>query len=944
MVIPRPVGGREAGRRRRSPSEPPGLRTRGRTKAGRDLVPLLLALSVGVLLLVPLGGSPVTRPGAPSAGSAPARPGSASDRPGLALAAGSTGGYSLARGFAWQRLSPATLPGARAGAGLAPSPTPGEAVLFGGESGAGLVTTNRTLIYNQSLDQWTPDPSTPAPGPRSDFAFGSSAGSAILFGGLTNATIGQVANDTWTFSFSSGLWANVSQTVRPPAREDPAFAVGPGIALLYGGREPNASGSGELLFRDTWTLNLSTDTWSPVPVPPSGSPGPMFGASLVWDATADRFLLFGGCYPCSSNVWAFSPGTSTWSVLTTSGGSPAPRMDAVVSGDGARGLVVVFGGDNGTAVFNDTYVFDPVASSWTRLENVTPPSSRDGAAAAYLSVPDNESVLVAGGSDGPSVLGDTWRFSAVSNLTVSVTNATSHSGIAKATAYANGVALPPTNASGAVTVDGLLPMRTVLNTTTPGFAPANSTVTLVPGEDGVAWLNLTPLAPATVVVSVVNGAGTAIALASVNVSEDGRPVVGSPERTNSTGFAEFRGVPSAVGVISASIAQFHSNRTTVDFPPGLTTRVNITLIALAQLSVDVKGVLPTGPTVPLEAVNITLDGGTIGATDALGQFTGSVPELGPVSVGAYVYGFYPASATVTLNYTGLVHVGLTLNARPFPTVRVTVVGVTSSSVNLLIRNAKVVVASVLPLPTGPFRTTLVTGAGGTASFSAPPGNFSFVVSANGFLENASAPILFAGIGASVRESVDLTPQPLSSLDVQVVSSVAGHPALNDARVTLNYTNVNLSDGLSFAAGLVVPNETGGWANFTGLPASVLYLNGSAPGYETNDTLLLIGYGQRLGPLVLELTPLPPVSVLRLRLLPTDVSTLGVLLALPVVGLVGALVYLTILRNPPDRRRTTRRTGRPPSEPPAADDRPGAATRARPPPGPASARGVGRDLR
>jgi Galactose oxidase, central domain len=827
---------------------------------------------------------------------------------------------SLSKSLTWSLLS-SSVPGARTGAGFGAWSRGGRGVLFGGQTTSGL--TNSTLLYNESLNRWLLLRPTIAPTPRSDFGFASDPvhGTAVLYGGLVNLSNDRVSNETWSFSFATNNWTDITPAVSPGPRSDPAFAVGNGIALLYGGQEPNSSGSGQLTYFDTWMLNLTTDLWTRVGPPGGGGPGPLYGASMVWNPTQAAFLLFGGCEPCSSSVWSFSPVSLTWSSLPASGAAPRARMGMTWTWDPLQRLDLLYGGKNSTTAFNDTYLFDPATTAWTRAAAPQFPSARSDSAADFLAVPGNETLLITGGTYGSTILPDAWRLAPVANLTVWVTNASSHRGIANASVGVNGAALLETNLTGGARITGITATETAVNASAPGYGPFVTSVWIPPATNATVWLNLTPLAPATLFVLVTDPNGTPLPNVSVNVSYGLHLLHGSPHFTNSSGVANFTQVPSAVGTVSASFARFHSSNSSVDFLPGQTIRVHLTLNPLLELQVETLGKMPDGTVATLQGVAITVQGLRIGLTAPDGWLNDTTAAFGLVDVGAAVYGFATTTRNITANYTGRQDVVLTLSARPFASLTVQVLGVTGSPVDLLVRNARVNVTNTTSLPTGSFRKSFSTGVDGKVSLSLLPGNYSFQVWARGFGENDSVPNAFERVSASASLVVDLIPLPLSSLHVLVRSSAGDHPPIPGASVLVNFTNLNLSDGASFQETFLLNTSGRGWANFSSLPASLLLVNGSAPGYEPNDTVVPIGYGQYISPFILELTPAPPVRTGSLTLFTGDPVTLLTLVLLPILTLVGALVYLTMLRNPSSHDEAREETRPRPSTETSARERP-----------------------
>ncbi len=768
-------------------------------------------------------------------------------------------------------------------------------MLFGGETPTGL--TNQTLLYNETANRWTSVSPTRAPNPLRDFGFAVDPPGrfAVLFGGLRNLSTGRVSNATWTFSFVTENWTNVTRGSAPAARAEPAFSVGNGTALLFGGRDPNASGSGQLTFGDTWLLNLTTDTWRRV-TPVGSGPGPLFGASLTWDPQRGVFLLFGGCYPCSSTVWTFSPTSLAWSALPSSGAPPPGRADATWSYDPLEGVDLLFGGTNGTTEFNDTYLYNPVSLVWMRITSASAPSPRVASAADFLAVPGNETLLLTGGGGNPvNGSNGSWRLAPVTSLLVQVANASSGSGVANALVGVNAGLSRLTNATGALRFPYVAAGPVTINVSAPGFAPANRSLWLPTGPGTTVTFNLTPLPPATVIVQVESAVGPPVPNARVNVSVDGQLLAGSPRYTNGYGLAVFWGVPAAMGGVSVSAGGYHTNSTAVDFAPGGTTSVNLTLFPMLELAVRAFGSMPNGSLPTLTGVAISLEGFAVGSTGPGGYLNLSTSLVGPITLTAAAYGFRPRTVNVTAEFSGVEPVNLTLVSLPFPTLVVSVLGLTSPYTRVLVANASIVLRAV-GLPSGNVTERVLTGPNGTGSFSVPTGNYTVTASARGFLVSTPT-VLALSPSASVTHSLLLQPEPLSTLGVEVVSSAGGHAAIPGAMVVLNSTAINLTDGSAFPVSAVRFATVGGWANFSGLAASLLNVTGSAPGYLTNSSQLTIDYGQTVSPFVLELAPLPAGSAPPLALGSGGLSELAPLALVPTVGLVGGLVYLTMLRSP-----------------------------------------------
>lgn len=803
----------------------------------------------------------------------------------------------------WVSLTP-TPPVALAGAGFAALASDGSGVLFGGNASTGL--SDATYLYNETENTWSDLSPPSAPSNRSDFGIStdSAAGTAVLFGGEVNVATHAASNATWVFDFATNRWTNVSTSVAPAARQDPAFAVGNGVALLYGGWNQNSSGSGEFTYADTWLLDLTTDAWSRVTPPGGISPGALHGASLVWQPTENEFLLFGGCYPCSSAIWSFSLTTDAWSRITPSGPSPAPRMDAVWTWDPSQGVDLLFGGTNGTVALSSPYFYNPATSAWSVSSSPQAPSARYSAAADFLAVPGNATLLLTGGTNGLFALSDAWRFSAVANLTVRVVGSSTGSPIANASVTVNSGAPLTTNSTGYVQAEDLPAWLTSVAVQQAGYANRTALVWLPPGATVTAVESMTELAPANVTVTVTDPALAPIEGALVSLTYGTALLPPSPVHTNDEGNANFVDVPAATYFVGVSLHGYHSVNLSRYIAPGVDNLIGITISPLFVLTVHAVGVLPNTTRTNLSGASISLGREYLGTTGANGSLTATPSLSGNQTVHASVYGFLNASAPVEINFTGSATVNLSLNSRPFPSVTIEILGQRGNGPGNPVQGANVTLTNTTPIATGPFSETLSTNVDGNVVFVPPPGNYSIEVSAAGYLTNDSIPVLDASPDASLGRTIYIELIPFSTIHVLVLSAGPGNPPVGGAKLLLRFSGVNVSDGLPFPPieGSSLPT---GWANISGVPSGTTYWSSNATGFLPANGTFSVVYGHVPNQFTIYLPPIPPARYTGLEILPLGTSEIWSLILLPIAGVIGALVYLTMLRNPSSREREIR---------------------------------------
>jgi len=187
---------------------------------------------------------------------------------------------------------------------------------------------------------------------------------------------------------------------RPPGRAWPSFAYDPALneAVLFGGD------NGRKVAGETWIYQGGIWTQEH----PATSPAPRTGAALVYDATSDQLLLFGGSSRIGTaggflgDTWVWT-GT-TWQQLHPATSPPA-RHNADMIYDAADHDVVLFGGYDGQYL-GDTWTWN--GSTWTQQDTTTAPAPRDTGSFAYDAATGTG--VLYGGFNGETAFSDTWSW------------------------------------------------------------------------------------------------------------------------------------------------------------------------------------------------------------------------------------------------------------------------------------------------------------------------------------------------------------------------------------------------------------------------------------------------------------------------------------------------------------------------------------------------------
>lgn len=289
----------------------------------------------------------------------------------------------------WTQLHPTDAPSPRELASATYDPATSQIVLFGGWNG----DTDLNDTWTFSDGQWTNITGAVGPSPRdgSGMAYDAADGYVVLFGGENSSSV-QNFNDTWTFS--GGMWANVSATAGGPSARTPAESMAAAGAT---------TGAGVLLFggEDTYSGTYLNDTWTFVQgrwaeESSSLAPLPRVGASLVWDGALGDDLLVDGQGAITYNdsyVW----NVTAWDA-TPEPTIPQARYDPSLAYDSAAQEDVLFGGLDTNTSLVDTDTWTYADHKWTVSDSgSTPPGERWGASMAYD--PSDDAIVLFGGYD-----------------------------------------------------------------------------------------------------------------------------------------------------------------------------------------------------------------------------------------------------------------------------------------------------------------------------------------------------------------------------------------------------------------------------------------------------------------------------------------------------------------------------------------------------------------
>lgn len=299
-------------------------------------------------------------------------------------------------GVNWTELHPLTLPPARAGHALAYDAAHQQVVLFGGANGGGAL--NDTWLWDGST--WQVAAASPAPPKRLHHAltYDGARQQLLLYGGQTDAQPAQVLGDLWAWTGSQ--WTLLSSASMPPPLQ--------GHTLVY-----DASRQQVVLFGGVGADNnpLAT-TWlwdgSRWQAAASGSTPPVrSGHGMVYDTARQQVLIVGGQQVMTvlADTWLWDGGA--WREQAAV--APFTRWQGVGVTDEGNGQLLLFGGLLGNALAGvpQRETFRWRDQQWTRLAPATIPPPRYGHRLARNQ--DGSRLLLFGGlTTDIFYLSDTW--------------------------------------------------------------------------------------------------------------------------------------------------------------------------------------------------------------------------------------------------------------------------------------------------------------------------------------------------------------------------------------------------------------------------------------------------------------------------------------------------------------------------------------------------------
>jgi len=270
-------------------------------------------------------------------------------------------------------------PGGRADAMVAYDNESDVTIIYGGWDDPDPWELDDTWAYSYNTNTFENMTTTNSPGKRevSSFAYDSQSDLMVLFGGFTDFTGPVLTNETWTYSYNTNTWTEMSPATAPIARNAAGmvYDAESDRMILFGGTSLLTG-----YYGDTWAYDIESDNWTRMS--PATSPGARYFPAMAYDEESDRVILFGGrpenaqLERTIDDTWAYDFNTDTWTELTPTTHPEARRAHSMVYNSAEDKMVLFAGSDDDDNALRDTWLYDYNSNNWTQASPTNRPSSR----------------------------------------------------------------------------------------------------------------------------------------------------------------------------------------------------------------------------------------------------------------------------------------------------------------------------------------------------------------------------------------------------------------------------------------------------------------------------------------------------------------------------------------------------------------------------------------
>lgn len=205
--------------------------------------------------------------------------------------------------------------------------------------------------------------------------FHAPSGQMILFGGESNRRTSY--EETWTFDVQAREWNEVGPATHPVDANGITAAYdseSDRVVFHFTTRLDSSGPNGLRRISETWAYDPSEETWTDMS--PEDAPFGLMGSRMVYDASADRIVLFGGAdftdpaAPRFNQTWAYDFNSNTWSQRQPAEAPPGRSYFGMAYDESASKTLIFAGSfaEGAGARASELWAYDYATDSWTEQQ------------------------------------------------------------------------------------------------------------------------------------------------------------------------------------------------------------------------------------------------------------------------------------------------------------------------------------------------------------------------------------------------------------------------------------------------------------------------------------------------------------------------------------------------------------------------------------------------
>ena len=230
----------------------------------------------------------------------------------------------------------------------------------------------------------------------------------ILFGGDTEDGC---SDETWVYDYNNNKWTKKETHNSPPPRKyhSMVYLNDWGLVFMFGG-QGNVG-----CYDDTWIYDFNTNSWNNITNPSNPRPSPRQQTAMAYYDTYNVVILFGGREGNAhyDDTWEYSYSGNTWTIISPKGGvKPSARSGhAMAAGSSFFGALLYGGSSN--IMKGETWIYEPDENHWIQKNPSIEPPKLTEHAMVYDSIV-NKGIIFGGFKPG-SISDETCAYDYIAN-------------------------------------------------------------------------------------------------------------------------------------------------------------------------------------------------------------------------------------------------------------------------------------------------------------------------------------------------------------------------------------------------------------------------------------------------------------------------------------------------------------------------------------------------